>query len=124
MDIYSHFNKAQKVAEDLSDNDWNKNIFNWQKAYIATVLAALAYEKIPPFELEKSKRAKIIPCGNYQANFSRWEIGVPLNEPDLKIDFVVRTRVVVAIAHLSKAIFISLRGTTLSFADFKADLDI
>jgi predicted alpha/beta hydrolase len=126
MDIYRHFNDARALAASI--NDWNKDTFSWKKAYVASIFAAIAYEEVPVFELKKSKRAKVIPCDRYQAHVAHWisdgriasvrQLDIPV-----QIDVVVRTRVVVTISKLPEVIFISLRGTTISFSDFKADLD-
>jgi hypothetical protein len=127
MDFYLNFNDAQRLATTL--DDWNDHQFRWDKAYVAANFAAIAYEEVPEFELKKSKRAKIIPCDRYQAHISRWETEqrratVQQIDSEIQIEVVVRSRVLVAISKLPKVIFISFRGTTLSFADFKADIDI
>lgn len=127
MDFYSHFNDAQRLADSI--DDWEDTQFSWQKAYVAAAFSAVAYEEIPQFELKKSKRAKIIPCDRYQAHVSRWETdqhraSVQELDTNTQIEVVVRSRVVITISKLPKVIFVSFRGTTLSFADFKADLDI
>lgn len=126
MDFIHHFYEAQQLADSI--NDWDKNSFTWKKAYIASALAAIAYEEIPAFELKKTKRAKIIPCDSYQAHISRWETDqshATLRQLDLnaQVEIVIRDRVVIVITRLRQVIFISIRGTTRSFADFKADLD-
>lgn len=127
LDFYSHFNDAQRLADSI--DDWKDTQFSWQKAYVGAAFSAVAYEEIPQFELEKSKRAKIIPCDRYQAHISRWETeqrraSVQQLDTNTQIEVIVRSRVVITISKLPKVIFVSLRGTTLSFADFKADLDI
>lgn len=126
MDFYRHFNDAQRLADSI--DDWGENTFNWAKAYVSSVFAAVAYEELPLFELKKSKRAKIIPCDRYQAHVARWinEQGratVRQLDTSADIEIVSRSRVVIAISKLPRVIFIALRGTTVSFADFKADLD-
>lgn len=127
MDFRQRFNDARNLADNI--NNWADSTFTWQKAYLASVFASLAYEEVPNFELKISKRAKVIPCDSYQAHISRWEANqqtASLRNLDLnaEIDIVIRNRVIVVITKLRKVIFISLRGTTLSFADFKADIDI
>ena len=71
MDFHAHFNDAQRLADSI--DDWESDAFAWQKAYVAAVFAAVAYEEVPQFELKKSKRAKLIPCDRFQAHVSRWE---------------------------------------------------
>lgn len=127
MDFYTNFNKAEKLADSI--DDWEDGKFSWKKAYIAAVFASIAYEEIPQFELKKSKRAKIIPCDRYQAHISRWETEqrrASIQQLDIHVPIKVafRSRVLVTISRLQRVIFVSFRGTTLSFSDFKADLDI
>lgn len=127
MDFYTHFNDAQRLADTI--DDWDDDQFSWQKAYVAAVLAAVAYEEVPQFELKKTKRAKIIPCDRYQAHVSRWEAeqrraSIEQLDTNTQIEVILRGRLLITIARLRKVIFVSLRGTTLSFSDFKADLDI
>jgi hypothetical protein len=126
MDFNGHFNEARRLVGSI--DNWNEDTFTWQKAYVASVFAALAYEEIPQFELKKSKRAKVIPCDRYQAHVSRWvaeqrQASVRELNIEAQIEVVIRNRVVIMITRLQQVIFISLRGTTRSFADFKADLD-
>lgn len=126
MAFHAHFNDAQRLADNI--DDWADDQFSWNKAYVAAVFAALAYEELPQFELKKSKRAKIIPCDSYQAHVSRWETtqhraSVQELDTNARIEVIVRNRLVITVSRLPKVIFVSLRGTTLSFSDFKADLD-
>lgn len=127
MEFYTHFREAQRLAESI--DDWDEDAFSWQKAYVAAVFAAVAYEEVPQFELKKTKRAKLIPCERYQAHVSRWETeqrraSVRDLDANIHIDLVTRSRVLITISRLRKVIFVSFRGTTLSFGDFKADLDV
>lgn len=151
MDFFQHFKEALQLA--ISINDWKNPSFAWKKAYIASVFAAFPYEYIPGIELKKSRRAKIVPSDNYQAQVSSWEteqrqkteqswetrqrqeteqppeIEQPMILPeelrrDGKTEIVVRNRVFIIITRISSVIFISFRGTALSFADFKADVDV
>jgi hypothetical protein len=126
MDFYRHFNDAQRLADSI--DDWDEHTFSWQKAYVASAFAAIAYEELPLFELKKTKRAKVIPCDRYQAHVARWineqqRASVVQLDTNARIEVVARSRVVIAISKLPRVVFISLRGTTRSFADFKADLD-
>jgi hypothetical protein len=126
MDFYSRLNEAQRLADSI--DDWANDDFSWRKSFIASVFSSVAYEEVPEFELKKSKRAKIIPCDRYQAHVSRWESekrGASIEQLDTnaEIAVVVRDRVIVTVSRLRKVIFVSFRGTTFSFADFKADLD-
>lgn len=127
MDMRRHLAAAMQAAADIPD--WEHHGFDWHKAYVAAVFSALAYEAIPEFELKKSRRAKVIPSDRYQAHISRWEMASrpppALRElGELGVDLIVRRRVVVAITALQNVIFVSLRGTTISFADIMADIDI
>jgi predicted lipase len=127
MDFYTHFNDAQRLADSI--DDWEVDSFSWQKAYVAAVFAAIAYEEVPQFELKKAKRAKLIPCDRCQAHVSRWETeqrraSIRDLDTNTQTEVIVRGRVVITISRLRRVIFLSLRGTTLSFSDFKADLDI
>lgn len=126
MDFIRHFIDAQRLADSI--DDWNEHSFSWPKAYVASAFAAVAYEELPLFELKKSKRAKVIPCDRYQAHVARWtneqrRASVTQLETNAVIEVVLRSQVIITISKLSRVIFISLRGTTLSFSDFKADLD-
>lgn len=127
MDFYTHLNDAQRLADTI--DDWDDDQFSWQKAYVAAAFSAVAYEEIPQFELKKSKRAKIIPCDRYQAHVSRWEseqrrASIQQLDTNAQIVVIFRSRLLITISRLPKVIFVSFRGTTLSFSDFKADLDI
>ncbi|NJM29633.1 MAG: lipase family protein [Rhizobiales bacterium] len=126
MDFYTHFNDAQRLADSI--DDWDVDSFNWKKAYVAAAFAAIAYEEVPQFELKRSKRAKLIPCDRYQAHVSRWEVEqrratVRDLDTGIQVEVIVRGGALVTLSRLSRVIFVSFRGTTLSFADFKADLD-
>ena len=126
MAFHAHFNDAQRLADNI--DDWADDQFSWNKAYVAAVFAALAYEELPQFELKKSKRTKIIPCDSYQAHVSRWKTtqrraSVQDLDTSARIEVIVQNRLVITVSRLPKVIFVSLRGTTLSFSDFKADLD-
>lgn len=127
MDFYTHFNDAQRLADSI--DDWDEDTFSWSKAYIAAAFAAVAYEEVPQFELKKSKRAKIIPCDRYQAHVARWEAEqrratVRDLDTNTQIEVIIHGKMIVTISRLRKVIFVSFRGTTVSFSDFKADLDI
>jgi Lipase (class 3) len=127
VDFHAHFNDDQRLADSI--DDWENDAFGWPKAYVSAVFAAVAYEEVPQFELKKSKRAKLIPCDRFQAHVSRWETEqrrATLKDLDTntQIEVIVRGRVIITISRLPRVIFVSFRGTTLSFADFKADLDV
>ena len=127
MDFHAHFNDAQRLADSI--DDWESDAFAWQKAYVAAVFAAVAYEEVPQFELKNSKRAKLIPCDRFQAHVSRWEVEqrratIKDLDTNTQIEVIVRGRVIITISRLRQVVFVSFRGTTLSFADFKADLDV
>ncbi|SFU68036.1 lipase family protein [Nitrosospira multiformis] len=127
MEFYRHFNDAQRLANSI--DDWEVDSFSWEKGYVACAFAAIAYEELPQFELKKAKRAKVIPCDRYQAHVARWfteQRRASVRQLDMNaiIEIIVRERMVVVISKLTRVIFVSLRGTTLSFADFKADLDV
>lgn len=126
VDFYRHFNEAKHVASTISD--WTDHRFTWKKAYVSAVFASTAYEEIPEFELKKSKRAKVIPCERYQALFARLKTtgqraSMDQLDTGIPVEVVVRRNCVITIAKLPNVIFVSFRGTTLSFSDFKADLD-
>ncbi|HDR8995756.1 TPA: lipase family protein [Burkholderia vietnamiensis] len=126
MDFNEHFRAAQHLVNEI--DDWEFNGFSWEKAYVSSVFSALAYEEVPLFELKKSKRAKVIPSDRYQAHVSQWETKqrratIQELQADVPTEVVIRNRVVVTISNLRRVIFVSFRGTTLSFSDFKADLD-
>lgn len=126
MDFYPLLNDARDLADSI--DNWEDASFRWKKAYIAAVFSAAAYEEIPQFELRKSKRAKIIPCDRYQAHISRWEsnqqrTSLAQLDTNVRITTIIRNRIVVTISRLPNVIFVSFRGTTLSFADFKVDID-
>jgi len=127
MDFHAHFNDAQRLADNITD--WDEDNFTWSKSYVAATLAAIAYEEVPQFELKKSKRAKLIPCDSYQAHVARWEMErrratIRDLDTNITIEVVVRDKVVITISRLRSVIFVSFRGTTRSFSDFKANLDI
>jgi Lipase (class 3) len=127
MDIYD---KTREIRELIRDTEnWDESGFAWSKSYISALFSSLAYEEIPEFELKSSKRAKVIPCDSYQAHVSRWENNqkrATLRNLDSNIPFEVVTRrsVVVTAFQYPEVIFVAFRGTTISFSDFKADLDV
>lgn len=49
MNTRTHLNNATDIASRVN---WADPRFSWQKAYVASVFAALAYEEIPEFELK------------------------------------------------------------------------
>lgn len=126
MFFFKYLHEAQQLSGNISD--WENPRFDWKKAFIACVWSAAAYEEMPIYELKKSRRAKVIPCDSFQANYARWvETGQASTlsrlDTDQQFRVVLRDRVIVVITRLPGVIFISLRGTTLSYADFKADID-
>lgn len=125
MNTRVHLNNIRNIAGGI---DWADSRFSWGKAYVASVFAALAYEEIPEFELKKSKRAKIIPSDSYQAHIARWEsrqirAAIENIDGEFRTITIVRRAVLITITQLQDVIFISLRGTTLCYADIVADVD-
>lgn len=125
MNTRMHLNNATDIASRVN---WADPHFSWQKAYVASVFAALAYEEIPEFELKKSKRAKIIPSDSYQAHISRWQsrqVRATIGNIDgeFRTITIIRRAVLITITQLQDVMFISLRGTTLCYADIMADID-
>lgn len=125
MNTRLHLNRATNIAAHVN---WEDPRFSWEKAYIASVFAALAYEEIPGFELKKSKRAKIIPSDSYQAHIARWEtrqVRATIGNIDweYRTSAIVRRAVLITITQLQNVMFISLRGTTWCYADIMADLN-
>lgn len=126
MNFFRYLHDAQLLAANIPD--WDNPRFTWEKAFVACVFSAAAYEEIPRFELKRAKRAKIIPCDSFQANFARAREESKLPSlltliTDLRFAVIVRDRIVVVVSRVQNVIFIALRGTTLSFSDFKADFD-
>lgn len=127
MNIESYFGKARDKANLIKD--WSSNSFSWEKCFVASVFAAIAYEEIPVFELKKAKRTKLIPCERYQVHIASWnetQKKASISNLDLggsDTEVIIRNHVVITITKLTNVIFVALRGTTLSFSDFKADLD-
>lgn len=126
MVFFRYLHDAQQLTAKITD--WDSSRFDWRKSFVACVFSAAAYEEMPRFELKGAKRAKVIPCDSFQANFARVrEDGTVPSlsrlETDQRFEVVVRDRIVVIVTRVQNVIFISLRGTTLSFFDFKADLD-
>ena len=126
MFFFRYLHDAQQLTGQITD--WDNPQFDWRKSFVACVFAAAAYEEMPKFELKGAKRAKVIPCDSFQANFARVQDGGTLPtlrrlDTDQGFSVITRDRIVVIITKVHDVIFISLRGTTLCFADFKADLD-
>lgn len=126
MFFFKYLHEAQQLSRQISD--WENTRFDWSKAFVTCVWSAAAYEEMPKYELKKSQRAKVIPCDSYQANYARWvetDQAATLSrfDTDQQFSVILRDRVIVVVTRLPDVIFISLRGTTLSYADFKADLD-
>jgi hypothetical protein len=126
MFFFRYLHEAQQLAANISD--WENSRFHWEKAFVACVFSAAAYEEMPRFELKSAKRAKVIPCDGYQANFARAreeakEHSLSRLETDQTFAVIIRDRIVVVVTKVQNVVFIALRGTTLSFSDFKADLD-
>lgn len=129
MIIRETFEAAKNKASAITN--WKDRTFSWDKGYVCCAMAALAYEEVPEFELKNSERAKVIPCDSYQAHVSRWNengsistiSGLDLGS-DSNLETVIRERVIVSITGFPNVIFVAFRGTTVSFADIKTDLDI
>ena len=126
MYFFRYLNDAHHLARQIED--WDNPMFDWRKSFIACVYSASAYEEIQEFELIGAKRAKVIPCDSFQATFANRRNGgnvQSLTRRDTGQTFFViaQPRVVVIVTKIRGVIFIALRGTTLSFADFRADLD-
>ena len=127
MNLYEKLDDIQRLVRKVAT--WSNEAFDWKKAYGASLFASLAYEEIPEFELKTSERAKVIPCDSYQAHVSRWESDQTRStlagiDSQIPRGVVVREQVVVTAFQLPEVIFVAFRGTTISFADFKADLDV
>ena len=127
MNLYEKLDDIQRLVRKVAT--WSNEAFDWEKAYVASLFASLAYEEIPEFELKTSERAKVIPCDSYQAHVSRWESDQTRStlagiDSQIPRGVVVREQVVVTAFQLPEVIFVAFRGTTISFADFKADLDV
>jgi hypothetical protein len=98
-----------------SVGDWDDRNFDWDKAFVASVFAKLAYLHIPELEMKFSNRAKIIPCAEHRKIIQTEEW--PFSERRIRSFntgefFMVVTQYAVAVvAKIGKVIFISLRGT-------------
>jgi len=126
MKFDQRFRNAMLVAANVKN--WKEPYFSWQKAYIASVFARAAYEHIPKFEIEHAERAKLIPCEEYQATFASKSFAAAQQffqslEDGPSFFIVERKDVVVVLAKIKSALFISLRGTQ-SFYDLMADIDV
>ena len=116
---------ALSVASTV--RDWDDPFFDWQRAYIASVFSLAAYQHIPAFEIENADRAKLIPCEEYQTiyasrSFEAARRFLETQEEGVNFFVVVREYVVVVLAKIRTALFISLRGTQ-SLYDLFVDLD-
>ena len=111
------------------DTDWLDEDFDWEKAFILAAFSKLAYLEVPEFELRSSKRAQVIPCDEYQARFSGWQVDqVPLQglqsmELEWQVTVVIRRWVVVTITRLPDVLVVSFRGTTFCYQDLMADTE-
>lgn len=127
MDFDQRLRDALKVANNVKD--WKAPYFTWEKAYVASVFSLAAYEHIPAYEVQNAKRAKLIPCEEYQAVFASKSFDSARrflqNQGENEANFFIieRDMVVVVLTKTQNALFISLRGTQ-DFHDCIADINV
>lgn len=107
---------------------WKDEDFSVEKAYVAALYAELAYANVPQFELEQSKRVKIVPSMLYQYMI---EGGQSVDVRGLILEsgfsentkfFTVSNRGAVAVGiKTNTTIFVAVRGTQ-KFYDHVIDL--
>lgn len=102
-------------AEINRISNWDDPHFDWNKAYVASVLAKIAYLHIPQYELKNTNRANLIPCAEYREIIkepSSFSFEDALKNSDLNEFFIVEKPYAVAVViKIKKVLFISLRGT-------------
>lgn len=110
-----------------SVGDWEDRNFDWEKAFVASVFAKMAYLHIPELEMKFANRAEIIPCEEYREIIKTEEW--PYSERRIRSFetgefFMVVTQYAVAVvAKIGKVIFISLRGTPFLY-DWLVNLNV
>jgi hypothetical protein len=103
-DVWSVVNRIQ---------NWGDDSFDWDKAYVASMFAKIAYLHIPHYELA-DRRANLIPCADYREKIVRgfrMNVGAVLEPFDIQ-SFVVETRAAIGVVmRVRGVIFVSLRGS-------------
>lgn len=110
---------TQRITDIWADinniSNWENYLFDWRKAYVASVFAKIAYLHIPQYELKHANRANLIPCAEYrQIVKGTSSVGVEqiLRSSDLGEFFIVEKPYAVAVViKIREVVFISLRGT-------------
>ena len=93
--------------------------------YLCALVSELAYYHVPKFEIDRNKRAKIVPCKQYveiAKSGIQTDISQYMNEADFINSFVVVDRGTVAVGIvINDFMFIGFRGTLFLY-DWKVNL--
>lgn len=96
-------------------SNWDQTDFDWNKAYVASVFAKIAYLHTPAYELKNTNRVNLIPCKEYREIIKSSKpvsIEQILTSSDFgKFTIIEKPNVVAVIVKVKEALFISLRGT-------------
>lgn len=130
-ELRMHLSRANSF---LTREDWDSTVPTPGKAYVAALMASIAYLEIPPFELEGADRVKIVPCLAYQELALRMQGSAAyttLHEAGLREaglrnpEIIVSDDLVAVLIPLRSVIFVALRGTRLFHAsDWGDDLNL
>ena len=114
-------------TEILKIRNWENLSFDWNKAYVASLISQIAYFHIPEYELENVNRANLIPCERYKEmlrNSNRSNIQAIFSNNEIDEFFTVEKPYVIAVVvKIRDVLFISFRGTQNTY-DWFTNLDI
>jgi predicted lipase len=114
-------------TEILNITNWDDLSFDWNKAYVASLISQIAYFHIPEYELKNVKRANLIPCERYKEmlrNSNRSNIQEIFRNNEIDEFFTVEKLYVIAVVvKIKDVLFISFRGTQ-NLYDWFTNLDI
>jgi Lipase (class 3) len=111
--------------------DWSAREFSWTKAYVSAGLSRLAYDELRDVKagLQSSSRAFIIPSTTYQQHINDIDnTGVVPTLSDLQptlynsSEQIITPDLVILIINLRNVVYLSLRGTLLSYQRFAESL--
>jgi predicted lipase len=118
--------RLPNIWKYLGRASWTATAFDQDKAFVCCVFSEYAYRHVPKFEVDKTRRVKLLPCFDYLRIASRGlprDVREELRAVDFGATFVVETEDLIALGvETPRVIIIALRGThTLS--DVILDLD-
>ena len=95
--------------------------------YVSSLVAELCYYHVPQFEIDRAKRAKLVPCEAYQEivrSGQETNVLTLVGDLDFSQTFVIVDRNIIAVGILiNDLLFVGLRGTLFCFEDWLINLN-